>query len=204
MFIILKLFICKYGTGRQSFSSGEAGYILRIHQTGHHLEPSMQSRVAKEKTFPLHLEVKVATDMMDIISTFPRFIRNSIYHLLCRQIYLWRLSDNKDPCSLLDVLGIYLNAGLHQSTVLRVNIQRPTIKRRPDTPLLLKINHIDATVIYECNVTGGIHIRIIFRINRQKIRQVFHYIQLQTSLDTGPDLSNQTVCTLPVINLTHL
>ena len=142
--------------------------------------------------------------MMDIISTFPRFIRNSIYHLLCRQIYLWRLSDNKDPCSLLDVLGIYLNAGLHQSTVLRVNIQRPTIKRRPDTPLLLKINHIDATVIYECNVTGGIHIRIIFRINRQKIRQVFHYIQLQTSLDTGPDLSNQTVCTLPVINLTHL
>ena len=44
-----------------------------------------------------------------IISTFPRFIRNSIYHLLCRQIYLWRLSDNKDPCSLLDVLGIYLS-----------------------------------------------------------------------------------------------
>ena len=86
---------------------------------------------------------------MDVVSTIPRFIRNGIYHLLCSQVHLLRLPDNKNPRSIFDVLGLHLYASLYQSSILRINIQCSTIKRCLDFPLLLKINHIDATVIYE-------------------------------------------------------
>ena len=113
--------------------------------------------------------------MMDIVSTIPRFIRNGIYHLLCSQVHLLRLPYNKDPRSIFDVLGLYLNASLYQSPILRINIQRSTIERPLDIRLLLKINHIDTSVVNKGYVTRSIYVLIISCINRQKIRQVQVY-----------------------------
>ena len=141
---------------------------------------------------------------MDVVSTIPRFIRNGIYHLLCSQVHLLRLPDNKNPRSIFDVLGLHLYASLYQSSILRINIQCSTIKRCLDFPLLLKINHIDASVVNKCNVTRSIYIWVIFCIHRQEIRQILNKIQLQASLYAGSNLSYQAICSLPIINPAHL
>ena len=59
---------------RQPFRTREARHVLPVNPAGHHLEPGIQSGITEEHAFSLHLEVKVATDVVDIIGTVPGFV----------------------------------------------------------------------------------------------------------------------------------
>ena len=72
--VIPEVGLGKYGMGRQPLRPGETCYIFVINPACHHLKPSMESGVAEGDTLSFHSEIKISTDMMNVISAVPGLV----------------------------------------------------------------------------------------------------------------------------------